>query len=168
MILFVLPFLALIAAIAGAVVFAAAYVFIRRPPAEANRFGSPSPSRTVVGALGRAILHMFDFGGRANRKDFWTLAIAEGLAGLCLLFILPVMFMMNAAIDVSAIAVWALLILLPLGAICSLSMAIRRLHDVNRSGWWVLLIGVFGYFILLYWFLQPQQRGAAEQAHVFT
>ena len=42
------------------------------------------------------------------------------------------------------------------------------LHDVNRSGWWVLLLGLFGYFVLLYWFLQPSVRAAEEEAGIFT
>ncbi len=61
----------------------------------------------------------------------------------------------------------AMLICTLLLSIACLSMAVRRLHDVNRSGWWVLLLGVFGYFILLYWFLQPSQSSTAELSQVF-
>ena len=37
-----------------------------------------------------------------------------------------------------------------------LAVSVRRLHDVNRSGWWLLLIltGV-GILALLYWAVQP-------------
>jgi len=62
------------------------------------------------------------------------------------------------------VAIIATLILLVLG-VASLSMAIRRLHDTNRSGWWLLLLFVFGWFILLYWFIQPSQRN--DVAEVF-
>ncbi len=48
-------------------------------------------------------------------------------------------------------------------AIPSLAMAVRRLHDSNRSGWWVLLVLVCGYFILFYWFVQkPHDERATE------
>jgi uncharacterized membrane protein YhaH (DUF805 family) len=31
-------------------------------------------------------------------------------------------------------------------------MSIRRLHDIGRSGWWVLIaLTVIGIFVLLYW-----------------
>jgi uncharacterized membrane protein YhaH (DUF805 family) len=34
----------------------------------------------------------------------------------------------------------------------SLAIGIRRLHDIDRSGWWVLLaFTVIGVFVLLYW-----------------
>lgn len=63
----------------------------------------------------------------------------------------------NAAVGVVPVfllvTVPALLLAMP-----SLSIAVRRLHDVNRSGWWILLLLVFGYFILLYWFSQPSQN----------
>lgn len=43
----------------------------------------------------------------------------------------------------------------------SLAVAVRRLHDVGRSGWWLLLFIVpFGVFVLLFWWVQPSQREA--------
>ena len=37
-----------------------------------------------------------------------------------------------------------------------IAVSVRRLHDVNKSGWWLLisLTGI-GNFLLLYWFLLP-------------
>ena len=39
----------------------------------------------------------------------------------------------------------------------TIAVSCRRLHDIDKSGWWLLLIFVpiFGSFILLYWFVQP-------------
>ncbi|MBB6306526.1 DUF805 domain-containing protein [Xanthobacter tagetidis] len=43
----------------------------------------------------------------------------------------------------------------------SLAVAIRRLHDVGRSGWWFLILFVpFGFFVLLFWWVQPSERMA--------
>jgi uncharacterized membrane protein YhaH (DUF805 family) len=43
----------------------------------------------------------------------------------------------------------------------SLGISVRRLHDTNRSGWWVLLgvIPVVGWLVLLYWYVQPGTTG---------
>ena len=43
----------------------------------------------------------------------------------------------------------------------SISIGVRRLHDVNRSGWWYLLIFVplVGPLVLLYWAIQPGDAG---------
>ena len=171
---FILPFLIVVAAIFGAVVFAVASVFIPLSTREANRFGAPSRTRTVIGAIGGAVARMFDFRGRANRKDFWSLAIPSiVLAGLAVPGLLvAVIVTANAGMDMSAPLVWgvtvAVLVLGGLMALGCLSMAVRRLHDVNRSGWWVLLVCVFGYFLLLYWFLQPSVHSADEDAQAFT
>lgn len=174
MVFFILPILGVFAAVIGGVVFAASYAFIRRPTAQANRFGAASSTRTVAGAIGRGVVRAFDFKGRANRKDFWSFAILMGgLAGLAL----PVMavigvWVSNTGVDVKLpLALTIGLVFLGLAGLASLaclSMAIRRLHDVNRSGWWVLLLGVFGYFILLYWFLQPATPSAEDAARAFT
>ena len=39
----------------------------------------------------------------------------------------------------------------------SLSLGVRRLHDVNRSGWWILagLLFPIGSFMLIKWLLEP-------------
>ena len=42
-----------------------------------------------------------------------------------------------------------------------LALAVRRLHDVDRSGWWVLSAFTFvgGFFPLLYWYLRTGTQG---------
>ena len=41
----------------------------------------------------------------------------------------------------------------------NLAVAIRRLHDVGRSGWWLLIMfTIVGILVLLYWYVQPGQR----------
>lgn len=43
----------------------------------------------------------------------------------------------------------------------NLSLAIRRLHDSDKSGWWVLigLIPLIGFIVLLIFYLQPGTAG---------
>ena len=47
----------------------------------------------------------------------------------------------------------------------SITISIRRLHDINRSGWWLLITFIpFGLFVILYWKLllgdkKPNQYG---------
>ena len=50
----------------------------------------------------------------------------------------------------------ALALLLP-----NLAVAVRRLRDTDRSGWWILilLIPIVGYLIFLYWLVQPSHEG---------
>lgn len=41
----------------------------------------------------------------------------------------------------------------------SLAISVRRLHDVGKSGWWLLIMfTIVGILLLLYWYVQPGQR----------
>ncbi len=52
--------------------------------------------------------------------------------------------------------IWGLAILLP-----SIGVGVRRLHDLDKSGWWLLLclIPIIGFLVLLFWFIQQGTRG---------
>lgn len=52
---------------------------------------------------------------------------------------------------------FTLIVLLP-----SLAVAVRRLHDTGRSGWWLLLalIPVLGWVVLLVFMVEKGERGA--------
>lgn len=71
------------------------------------------------------------FVGRARRKEYWMFVLINALIVLVLGF---VNWAMGA--DVPAIpTVYSLAVFLP-----SLAVTVRRLHDIDRSGWWVLLV----------------------------
>jgi len=46
----------------------------------------------------------------------------------------------------------------------NMALAVRRLHDIGRSGWWLLLmlIPLIGPLVLLYWYVQPSAEGANQ------
>ena len=46
----------------------------------------------------------------------------------------------------------------------SIAVAIRRMHDTGRSGWWLLigLIPLLGAIVLIYWFVQRGTVGPNE------
>ena len=86
------------------------------------------------------------FQGRAQRSEFWWFA----------LFALVVSLLLSALGDVLA-GLFALAILLP-----AIGVAVRRLHDVDRTGWWYLLvlIPVLGPLILIFaFFIHRGTRG---------
>ncbi len=174
MILFFVPVLAVLALVAAGVVFAAAWPFLSKPDTEPNRFGSPSTTASIWDAIRRGFTRGLDFTGRSNRLDFWSFAIFIGAAAFFGLLGLTAVgwYLLNAGIAWNI--GFALLVMIPIllvgayVAIACLSMAVRRLHDVNASGFLVLLVLVFGYFILLYLFLKPSRAGADETAGAFN
>ena len=42
-----------------------------------------------------------------------------------------------------------------------LGVSVRRLHDINRSGWWILIgfVPLVGALLLIYWYVQPGTPG---------
>lgn len=103
------------------------------------------------------------FTGRASRPEFWWWAlftvIIFGLTQMVDDYVIAPAIGLERGSDGSAralSAIVALVLLLP-----GLAVAVRRLHDSNRRGWWVLivLIPVLGSLILIYFYLQPSDDG---------
>ncbi len=98
------------------------------------------------------------FSGRASRSEFWwfylfsaLIAVAAGVVGAAALAVDPA----AAAGDFPSAdipgAIVGLALLLP-----TLAVAVRRLHDRGRSGWWLLLgLTLIGYILLLVWWMLP-------------
>jgi uncharacterized membrane protein YhaH (DUF805 family) len=85
------------------------------------------------------------FSGRAPRSEFWYWQLFVVLVAVAA-SILDSGFLPES--DVGPIsAVTSLVLLLP-----GIAMAIRRLHDIDRTGWWVLLaLTLIGAILLIVW-----------------
>ena len=157
--------LSLVAGGLALVVFVASLPWLLRPMLKSNRFGLQSKTQSVGQAIGSGLMRTFDFRGRANPMDFWFFAVF--VCFICCLSAAATILLAYLERDsptwLSALPLLIIVIL----ALPSLSLAVRRLHDINRSGMWLLLLLVFGYFILLYWFFQPSQA-EGEVAEIFA
>jgi uncharacterized membrane protein YhaH (DUF805 family) len=82
-----------------------------------------------------------DFSGRALRSEYWYFVLFVLLAELCLNII-------NRRLGIA----FNLAIILP-----HLAVGARRLHDTDRSAWWLLLslIPIIGWVVLIIWYCQP-------------
>ena len=97
--------------------------------------------------------HYFDFNGRANRKQFWLYQLFYFIALICVnLLLIP--------LGEKAGAVVKLLITLAL-LLPTLGIIVRRLHDINFRGWWVLLnlVPFVGSLVLFVLWLLPGTEG---------
>jgi uncharacterized membrane protein YhaH (DUF805 family) len=97
-------------------------------------------------AIESGLANYRDFSGRAVRSEYWFWAlfavIGEFVAGSVDVAIFP-----YSAVISPLEGVFSLVILLP-----SLALSVRRLHDIDRSGLWALLLLTgFGFFVLIYW-----------------
>ena len=91
-----------------------------------------------------------DFSGRASRSEFWWFVLFNIIASI-------VGSILGAMIHPAISFLVSLGLLLP-----ALGVSVRRLHDVGRSGWWLLLsfVPLVGFLVLLYWDVQPGEPGA--------
>lgn len=88
------------------------------------------------------------FSGRAARSEYWWFILFTSLAGLVVGFV-DGFVSGSDGLDPSPLSsIYTLVIFLP-----SLSVQVRRLHDLDRSGWWyfIVLIPLIGAIILLVW-----------------
>ena len=92
----------------------------------------------------RAVLSKYaTFSGRANRAEFWWWVVAIIVAGVIADALDWVLGFHNGG-PLSIIL--ALATLLP-----NIAVSIRRLHDLDRTGWWILLslLPVIGTIVLI-------------------
>jgi uncharacterized membrane protein YhaH (DUF805 family) len=114
---------------------------------------SPAPAAPQLGFADavRSVLSQYaTFSGRARRAEYWWFVLAYVLA------------MVVAAVVDAAIGTPVLEIILVLGAIVpTLAVSVRRLHDTDRSGWWLLLgLIPFGSIVVLVFDCLDSQIGS--------
>ena len=111
------------------------------------------------------LLRYADFSGRSRRLEYWvfTLLITIMIFGFIFLMLALSGQEYQSEDPLPLAGVWiALLVLLGIGIfIPSLAVQVRRLHDQDRSGWWILLgfIPYIGGLIMLIFMLIPGTRG---------
>lgn len=101
--------------------------------------------------------HYTDFSGRARRKEFWMFYLFLIIAGLIATVIDNLLGTTFPGFNYGAVyGLTVLALLLP-----SLAVSIRRLHDVGKSGWLILiyLVPVIGFIWLLVLFCMDGQPG---------
>ena len=87
------------------------------------------------------------FSGRASRSEFWFFVLFGFLGGI-ITVIIDVMILgypyeENGPINL----IFSVALTIP-----SIAVAARRLHDINKSGWWQLLwITIIGGILLIIW-----------------
>lgn len=110
-----------------------------------------------------AFKHWGDVDGRSRPGEFWVFTIVEYAMLIFVRVVVAVLreaprgsvFMTIVAVIALFLCVVGVIMIIP-----GLTLSVRRLHDVGKSGWWLLIkITGIGGLLLLYWYLQPSQPG---------
>ena len=101
-------------------------------------------------AVSAGFSNYFNFADRATRSEYWYFLLFLAILG--------------AVTGILDFALFGFRLVGPLSGIASLvtfipavSLSVRRLHDIGRTGWWVLLalIPIVGWVVLIVWACQP-------------
>ena len=88
-----------------------------------------------------------DFSGRALRSEFWFFCLF-GLLGGIITTIIDIMILGYSIESYGPLnIIFTIALILP-----GIAVTARRLHDVNRSGWWQLIeLTIIGILLILVW-----------------
>lgn len=111
-------------------------------------------ANTFVGALKDGFARYVDFQTRSTRSQYWWFTLWSVIFSFVTSFI-------DVALGLGDTGPIGLLMSLAL-FLPSIAVAIRRLHDIGRTGWWMLLIFVpiVGWIVLLVFYCTKSQDTA--------
>jgi uncharacterized membrane protein YhaH (DUF805 family) len=115
-----------------------------QPPGGYGQFpsGYPGPRDYLQGspvnfgeAIAGAFKNAFIYNGRASRSAYWWFALFNFLATIALyIVIFALVFATKSAGPVFLLAPWVVVMI-----VTTLPLAVRRLHDSDRSGFWYFI-----------------------------
>jgi len=97
------------------------------------------------------------FNGRARREEYWYFLLFNLIISIVLKGIDSVIGGSSAEVGISLLGgIYSLVILIP-----GIAVSVRRLHDTDRSGWWLLigLIPLIGAIVLVVFMVQDSKPG---------
>jgi len=97
------------------------------------------------------------FSGRSRRKEYWYFVLFVVLISLMLSIVDSLIGAYDRSSGVGLLSsIFSLAILIP-----SIAVSVRRLHDIDRTGWWVLisLVPLVGWIVLLIFHVQDSTPG---------
>lgn len=127
-----------------------------------NRFGpGPEAEPGTEGGLVKCYLDAFrhaGFAGRSGRLAFWIFTLVDG----AILATAAIAVMLTDRPEIYNKIIGGALIYLLVTSLPRIAVAVRRLHDTGRSGWWILLalLPGPGTLALLYWFILDGEPAA--------
>ncbi len=103
---------------------------------------------TFGGAISNVFRNYANFSGRAKRSEFWYFYLFNTLVWVGIMVLWPIAIVLAPA--------YALAVMIP-----NLAVAVRRLHDTNRSGVFLLFafIPLVGFILLIVWFAEDSYPG---------
>jgi uncharacterized membrane protein YhaH (DUF805 family) len=111
-----------------------------------------------VDAISSGFRNYANFSGRAVRSEYWYWYLFVAIVLIVLGAIDERLYPGPLEIGPFSYVYMAVMLALILP---SLAVSVRRLHDIDRTGWWVLIgATVIGTLVLIYWACLPGTSGS--------
>lgn len=123
---------------------------------EGNSSGRPANMMPFMSAVKSGFKNSFTMSGRASRSEYWFWI----LGGVVFQIIMVVGGIILGIMDIPILP--GLMVLAPFLLVpASITVTVRRLHDIGMSGWmwFVALVPVIGAIYLIYLFVQEGDMG---------
>lgn len=111
-----------------------------------------------------------NFNGRARRSEFWYFTLFNIIVDIIFLILIGIVASNagNGAYGTAIVALYIGYMLYNLAmAIPTIAVSVRRLHDIDKSGWFYLIgfVPLVGQILLIIWFATEGSKGSNEYGH---
>lgn len=106
----------------------------------------------------QALRKYVGFSGRAHRTEFWMFTLVSTIISIALV-IVDVSLGLGDEYGGVLSSIYALAVFLP-----ALAVGSRRLHDIDRTGWWqlLLIVPLLGLIVLIVFWVKESDAGSNE------
>jgi len=108
----------------------------------------------------KALKKYAEFEGRTPRKDFWMFVLFHVLITIGLMILDNLLGLADAQSGYGVLTgLYGLAVFIP-----GLAISMRRLHDIGKSGWWLLLnfIPLIGPLVLIVFYVLDSEKGTNQ------
>ena len=132
---------------------------------ESTSAGRPAHMMGFSDAVQNVLMNNYaNLNGRASRSEYWWFVLFNLIVNI-VTFVIDLTLGSMITYDMGYVGLIAFLALL----LPSVSVSVRRLHDIGKSGWWILLaiipiVNFIGIFVIIVFTImegeeQPNQYG---------
>ena len=117
---------------------------LSRAPSRGKNYAAPP--RNPIEAVATCLRKSFNFRGRASRSEYWWFWLFAIVTNFIVNYI-PTNCPGGFVIGLGVVGIFLLI------QVSSIASGIRRLHDIGKSGWWILGIYFPFYLFIIFIFL---------------